>query len=170
MANLARWDPYSDTMSLREAMDQLFQNALIGFGPWQGSSGQQRTNASFPIDLTENDDNFVVKASLPGMDPNDLEVMVQDNVLTIQGEMKSEEENKDERYHLRERRWGSFSRSIGLPSNVDAGKVQAEYENGVLCLTLPKTEEAKPRRIQIKGGQQGKQLEGQATSVDVKRK
>ena len=167
MANLARWDPYSDTMSLREAMDQLFQNALIGFGPWQSSGAQQRATA-FPIDLTENDDNFVVKASLPGMDPNDLEVMVQDNVLTIQGEMKSEEEKKDERYHVRERRYGTFARSIALPSSVDAGKVQAEYENGVLRLTLPKTEEAKPRRIQIKGGEHGKQLEGQATPVNVK--
>jgi HSP20 family protein len=168
MANLARWDPYADTMGLREALDQLFQNALIGFGPWQGSGGQLRSNTAFPIDLTENDDSFVVKASLLGLDPNDLEVRVQDNVLTIQGEMKSEEEKKDERYHLRERRWGTFARIIALPSNVDSSKVQAEYENGVFFLTLPKTEEAKPRRIQIKGGEQGKQLEGQASAVNVK--
>lgn len=168
MANLARWDPYAETLSLREAMDQLFQNALIGFGPWQSNAGQMRSNAGFPIDLTENADNFIVKAALPGMDPNDLEVTVQDNVLTIQGEMKGEEEKKDERYHVRERRWGTFARSIALPSSVDAGRVQAEYENGILCLTLPKTEEAKPRRIQIKGGEHDKQIESQATAVNVK--
>ena len=104
-----------------------------------------------PLDMTENEDNIMVKASIPGVKPEDLEVTVNGDVLTIKGEMKADEEKHDERYHLRERRWGSFARSISLPAPVKADAVDAEYDNGVLILTLPKTEEVKPKRITIKG-------------------
>lgn len=163
MANLARWDPFDDMVTLRDAMGQLFENALIDFRPWQTTGTRQ--GATFPVDVTENDDNYMVKASLPGLKPEDLDVTVQENVVTIKGEIKAEEENKDERYHVRERRWGSFQRSIMLPTGVDANNVQADYENGILKLTLPKTQEAKPRRIQIQGG--GRTLEGQSKQVNV---
>ncbi len=160
--NMQRWDPFREMVSLREAMDSLFENALIT--PFSG--GQQGTQAGYlPLDVTENEDNFVVKASLPGVNPEDIEVTVNGDVLTIKGEMKQEQENQNERYHLRERRWGSFARSVSLPTPIKADAIQADYQNGVLALTLPKAEEAKPKRITIRGGQQQNQqvLEGQAT-------
>ena len=147
MANMVRWDPFNEMMTLRDAMDQLFENALIGTGP--RSAGQQANGWGLPVDVTEDEDNYVVKASVPGINPDDLDISVLDNVLTIKGEVKADEEKKDQRYHMRERRWGSFSRSITLPTAVKADGVQAEYNNGELRLTLPKTEEVKPKRISI---------------------
>jgi HSP20 family protein len=165
MANLTRWDPYNDMISLRDAMDQLLENALISFGRTTG--GQRSSMAfAFPVDITEQDDHYIVKASLPGIKPEDLDITVQDNLLTIQGEMQAEEEKKEERYHLRERRWGSFARSIALPTGVDANNVQAEYENGILTLTLPKSQEARPKHISVKGGAE-KTIEGQSTSFNT---
>ncbi len=160
--NMMRWDPFREMVSLREAMDSLFENALIT--PFGG--GQQGSQSAYlPLDVTENEDNFVVKASLPGVNPEDIDVTVNGDVLTIKGEIKQEQENQNERYHLRERRWGSFSRSVSLPTQIKTDAVQAEYQNGVLTLTLPKADDVKPKRIAIKGGQQQNQqvLEGQAT-------
>jgi HSP20 family protein len=162
MANIVRWDPFREMVTLREAMDSLFENAMIT--PLTG--GQQTMGGNLPLDVTENEDNFVVKASVPGIDPNDLDITVNADVLTIKGEMKAEQEKQGERYHLRERRWGSFARSISLPAPVKADAVEADYHNGVLTLTLPKTEEVKPKRITIKGqgtGNGTKYVEGQAT-------
>ena len=162
MANIVRWDPFREMVTLREAMDSLFENAMIT--PLTG--GQQQMGGNLPLDVTENEDNFVVKASVPGIDPNDLDITVNADVLTIKGEMKAEQEKQGERYHLRERRWGSFTRSINLPAPVKADAVEADYHNGVLTLTLPKTEEVKPKRITIKGqgtGNGTKYVEGQAT-------
>ena len=163
MANLSRWDPFNDMVSLRDVMDQLFENALVGFGPSGGNQG--RSGWYVPVDVTETDDSFVVEASLPGLNPDDLNITVQENVLTIAGEAGGENEKKEQRYHLRERRWGSFSRSITLPTVVNASDVQAEYTNGVLRLTLPKAEEAKPKRIQIKAGGQQRMIEGSSQRV-----
>ncbi len=160
--NMMRWDPFREMVSLREAMDSLFENALIT--PY-GSGQQGSQSAYLPLDVTENEDNFVVKASVPGVNPEDIDVTVNGDVLTIKGEMKQEQENQNERYHMRERRWGSFSRSVSLPTQIKSDAVQAEYQNGVLTLTLPKADEVKPKRIAIRGGQQQNQqvLEGQAT-------
>ncbi len=160
MANMVRWDPFREMVSLREAMDSLFENALI-----QSDMGaQQRGPWGLPLDVTENEDNIVVKASVPGVNPEDLDVTVNGDVLTIKGQVKSDEEKKSERYYLRERRFGSFERSFTLPAPVKPDAVEAEYQNGVLTLTLPKSEEVKPKRIAIKGSQQGQKsqmLEGQ---------
>ena len=163
MANITRWDPFSEMLSLREAMDSLFENAMIG--PWSGRSAESQGTFGLPLDITENEDNFVVQASVPGVKPEDIEVTVNGETLTIKGEMKADEEKKGERYHLRERRWGSFQRSVTLPAPIKADQVDAAYNNGVLTLTLPKTEEVKPKRIQIKGAQatgQPRMIEGQA--------
>jgi HSP20 family protein len=162
MANLARWDPFREMMTLREAMDSLFENALVG--QWSNGQPGERQAADFglPLDVSENEDNFVIKASVPGVNPEDIEVTVNGDVLTIRGEMKQEQEKNNERYHMRERRFGTFARSVSLPAAVKADQVEAEYHNGVLMLTLPKTEEVKPKRIQIKGSNQPKQIEGQA--------
>jgi HSP20 family protein len=159
MANrsMQTWDPFREMVTLRDAMDSLFENALI-----QPSGGSRGTAGQYlPVDLMEKGDNFVVRVSLPGINPDDLNVTVVENVLTIQGEVRSDEQEKDTRYHVRERRWGAFSRQIALPTSVDANAVQADYNNGVLTLTLPKSEEAKPKRIQIQANGH-KVIEGQA--------
>ena len=107
-------------------------------------------NWSVALDVVENDDEFVIKASLPGINPDDLEITFIDGKLTIKGEVTEEEKVEEARYHLRERRFGSFSRSIKLPSGIDSEKIDAKYESGVLELHLPKVEEVKPKKITIK--------------------
>lgn len=144
MADLIRWDPYRDLVTMRELMDRVFDRSLSNVT----SSGW---DLNLALDVIENPDEFVVKASIPGINPDDLDITYNDRTLTIKGELKESKEISEERYHLRERRFGSFARSINLPTNIDADQIAANYESGVLELHLPKTEEAKPRRIQVKG-------------------
>jgi HSP20 family protein len=151
---LARWDPFQEMISLRNAVDRLFDTT---FG--LSSLTTQPVTWGLALDVIEKDDEFLVKASIPGINPDDLEITFTDNVLTIKGETKAEEEFKDANYHLRERRFGSFARSISLGSRIVADKIQANYENGVLTLHLPKAEEVKPKRITIKPT---KMIEGKA--------
>lgn len=142
---LMRWEPFRELITLREAMDRLFDEAftrplslLEGWG-------------SLPlIDMYQTDNEVVVKATLPGVKPEDLHITVTGDVLTIKGEVKAEEEVKNATYHLRERRYGTFSRSIPLPVPVVADKAKAEFENGILTLTLPKAEEVRPKTITVK--------------------
>ncbi len=103
-----------------------------------------------PLDVIETEDRFIVKASIPGVDPDDLDITFSDNILTIQGEIKAESEETEGRYLLRERRFGLFQRSIALPERVEADKIEATYKDGVLILSIPKVEEIKPRRISVK--------------------
>ena len=112
---------------------------------------------ALPVDVVESDDAYIVKASLPGVDPDDINITYDNHILTLTTEVRAEEEKKEERYLLRERRYGSFTRSITLPNQVDASKIDANFDAGVLTLTLPKAEEMKPRRIQI---QARKTIEG----------
>jgi HSP20 family protein len=142
-------------IQLRNAVDRLFDSTV-------NPLSAQPTTWGLALDVVEKDDEFLVKASVPGVNPDDLEITFTDNVLTIQGETKSEEEVKDARYHLRERRFGSFSRSISLGSRIAADKIQADYENGVLILHLPKAEEVKPKRINI---HTAKMIEGKVRDV-----
>jgi HSP20 family protein len=107
-------------------------------------------NLGLPLDVSENEDGFVVKASVPGINPDDVEITFEEDVLTIKGEVAEESEVEEVNYHLRERRSGSFGRSIRFPVDVDAEAVEATYENGVLTLNVPKVEEVKPKRIEIK--------------------
>jgi HSP20 family protein len=102
------------------------------------------------LDVAEKGDVFTVKASLPGISPDDLNVTLEDNVLTIQGEVKEDETIEESNYHIRERRTGSFSRSVRFPVPVESDKVEAEFENGVLTLSIPKAEAVKPKRIAVK--------------------
>ena len=170
MSNLTRWDPFREMMNLRSAMDRLFDDAFFGSrSNWMERSGLDASVWDLALDVAETNDEYVVKASLPGMNPDDLDVTLNNNVLTIQGEIKEEKEDKpsdDRRYHLRERRYGSFSRSISLPSTVNADAIQANFEAGVLTLHLPKVEEAKPRRIEVRSGQ--KMIEGKAVDIASK--
>jgi HSP20 family protein len=102
------------------------------------------------VDLLQTDDEIIVKATMPGLDPDDLDIQITGDTLTLRGETKKEDEIKEAKYHLRERRYQSFSRSLRLPNTVVAEKAQAEMKNGVLTLTLPKAEEVKPKVISVK--------------------
>jgi HSP20 family protein len=149
MADIVRWDPFREAVSLREAMDRLFNESFLR--PWGDSwsllPGEAR---GVPLDMYETDKDVVVKASVPGMKPEDIQVTVTDDVLTIKGELKAEQEIKRENYHMQEHRYGSFQRSVRLPAPVKSDKAEAVFENGVLTLTLPKTEEVQPRLIKVK--------------------
>jgi HSP20 family protein len=141
-----RWDPFREAVSLRDAMNALFQESVVRPS---GLIGQGGGPAALPLDLSENENEFVVKASLPGVRPDDVQITVHGDTLVIQGESRAVEEKKGERWHLRERRFGTFQRAVTLPTPVNSEKAQAQFEHGVLTLVLPKSEEAKPRQIKI---------------------
>jgi HSP20 family protein len=154
---LTRWDPFQEMLNLRRTVDRLFDNVSPDHD-WS-----QPTLWGLAVDVVENKDDFIVKASIPGINPDDLEVSYADDTLTIKGEIKSDNEVKDNQYHLRERRYGSFSRSISLPTKIKGDAIDASYQNGVLSLRLPKAEEVKPKRIAIMVGDQ-KMIEGKVKS------
>ena len=144
MSNLTRWEPVREMMTLREAMDRLFDDAFTR--PLSLREGW----SSPAIDMYQTDNDLVVKAALPGFKADDVQINVTGDLLTIRGEMKHEEEQKDKSWHIREHRWGSFERSVPLPTNVVADKAQADFDNGILTITLPKAEEVKPKTITVK--------------------
>lgn len=146
MTSLMRWEPFGEMRSLREHMDRLFDDFFRGsrLVPWEGPE------LGFPLDVYETEDSLVVKASLPGVKPEEVDISVTGDILTIKGETKSEEEVKREDYHRRELRYGSFCRSVPLPTGVEHGKADAVFDQGILTVTLPKTAEAKPKTIKVK--------------------
>ena len=145
MSNLIRWEPAREMMTLREAMDRLFDDAFTRPLSIAGNGW-----AVPAVDMYQTDNEVVVKAALPGMKADDVQLNVTGEVLTIKGEIKQKDEVKEKAYHLREQRWGSFERSVILPTDVVADKAKADFENGILTITLPKAEEAKPKSISIK--------------------
>jgi HSP20 family protein len=144
MSSLVRWEPFREMMSLRDVMDRLVDDAYIR--PRNGLGAV----AAPAIDMIENEDEIVVQATLPGIKPEEVNLTITGDVLTIRGETKSEQNEERDNYIIRERRFGSFSRSIPLPTTVVADKAKAEFENGILTLSLPKAEEVKPKTISIK--------------------
>src|SRR5512136_3061603 len=142
MAELVRWSPARDMVSLREAMDRLFEESFLR--PDLFGAGETPASA-LPLDMFETENDVVVKASVPGVKPEDIDVTVTGDLLTIKGEFKLEENVEKENFIRRERRYGSFSRSLALPTAVNVDKATAEFENGVLKLKLPKSEEVKPK-------------------------
>jgi HSP20 family protein len=162
MSNLTRWDPFREMMSLRNAMDRMFDDPFFGLR----SDWGEQVNWGLALDVAETEDNFVVKASLPGIKPDDLDITYNNNTLTIKGQVQEEKDSEERHYHLRERRYGSFTRSITLPGSVKADAIEANYDSGVLTLTLPKVEEAKPRRIAVK--QVAKMIEGKVKDIASK--
>ena len=145
MSNLTRWEPAREMMTLREAMDRLFDDAFT-----QPLSMRDGWSASTPaVDMYQTDDEIVVKASLPGFKADEVQINVTGDVLTLKGEVKHEEEKNNKSWHIREQRWGSFQRSVALPTNVVSDKAKAEFENGILTITLPKAEEVRPKTITI---------------------
>jgi HSP20 family protein len=143
---IVRWEPFRDLMTTQREFDRLFKEA---FNPFFGESDLSTRTWAPPVDIYENENDIVLKAELPGVDPKDVEVRVEDNTLYLKGERKFEKEVKEENYHRVERSYGSFARSFSLPNSINAEKVKAEYKDGLLTLTLPKREEAKPKTIKI---------------------
>jgi len=158
MSNLTRWDPFREMANWRSMVDRMFDNSF--WGPL--ANWTEPASWNLALDVSETKDEFLVKASLPGINPDDLEITYDNNVLSIQGEVKEDKENGDQHFHLRERRYGSFYRSITLPSSVKADAIKAAYDSGVLTLHLPKSEEAKPKRIAIHSEGVPKMIEGKA--------
>jgi len=150
---LTRWDPFQEMLNLRRTVDRLFDNVSTDHELAQPSLW------GLAVDVVENKDDFIIKASVPGINPDDLDISYADDTLTIKGEIKSDNEVKENQYHLRERRYGSFTRSISLPTKIKGDAIEASYQNGVITLRLPKAEEVKPKRIAIKVGDQ-KMIEG----------
>ncbi len=144
MTNLTRWEPFSDLLTVRKQMDDIFDAFFTR--PITNGDGW-----SMPlVDLYQTDDDVIVKATLPGVDAKDLDIQVTGEALTLRAEVRHEEEKKDKRYHLREQRYSAFSRTLALPVPVVADKAEAEMKNGVLTLRLPKAEEVKPKSIAVK--------------------
>jgi HSP20 family protein len=155
MANLVRWDPLGEMWSLRQAMDRLFEDAWVR--PWGMGTNGNRSSDGAPVhalnvDLYETADNLVITAPVPGVRPEDIEITVQGDVLTIKGETHSQKDADEEHYHVQERRYGRFFRQVALPKSVKSDAAEARFENGELRLTLPKAEEAKERKIAITTG------------------
>lgn len=147
MADITRWEPFGELMSLREAMDRLFEESLVRPRHFLAPFFTE----GVAVDMYQTDDDVVVKATVPGVKPEELEISVTGDVLTIRGEVKQEEEIKKENYIRQERRYGAFCRQLPLPVSVNVDKAKAEFENGILHLVLPKAEEVKPKAIKIKG-------------------
>ena len=147
MANLVRWEPFRDLVSLRDAMDRLFEESFVRPA---GSLAYPSDVGALAIDIYDDGDNIMVKSALPGVQPDDVEINVTGDTLTISGETKVEDDVKDENYIRRERRYGSFCRSFTLPTPIVADKAAAEFKDGILTLSLHKAEQAKPKTITVK--------------------
>lgn len=146
MSNLIRWEPAREMMTLREAMDRLFDDAFTR--PLSIRDGWSMPTPA--IDMYQTDNEVVVKASIPGIKTEEVQINITGDVLTLKGEMKQDEERKEKAWHIREQRFGSFERSVALPTAVRTDKAEAVFENGILTITLPKADEVKPRTINIK--------------------
>ena len=146
MSNLTRWEPVRDMMTLREAMDRLFDDAFTR--PLSVRDGWSMSSPA--IDIYQTDNEVVVKASIPGIKAEEVQINITGDVLTLKGEVNQEEERKDRAWHIREHHFGSFERSVALPTAVKSDKAEAVFENGILTITLPKADEVKPRTINIK--------------------
>ena len=142
-----RWHPFTDLMSLRQAMDRLFEDSFVR--PSRALVGIGEVGAPAP-DIYQAPDEIVVKGVLPGLKPEDVSIDITGDTLTIKGESKVEQEIKREDYLYRERRYGAFSRTVILPGGLRSNKAEATMEDSVVTLTIPKAEEVKPKAISIK--------------------
>jgi HSP20 family protein len=149
---ITRWDPFREVASLQNRVNSLFRDFT------EGESSMTTANFVPAVDVYEDAQKVVLKLEVPGIEEKDLDVRVENNTLTIKGERKFDKEEKEENFHRIERRYGSFVRTFKLPNTVDAEKVEASYEKGILKITLAKRAEAKPRQIKVGIGQ--KTLQG----------
>ncbi|MBX7106623.1 MAG: Hsp20/alpha crystallin family protein [Gemmataceae bacterium] len=148
MTRLQKFEPFREMMSLRDAFNSLVEGSFVRPGMLAMPAAEEGV-APLPLDISETPEEYVVKASLPGVKPEDVEVSVHDDLLTIRGETKFEEEKKEKNWVMRERRAGMTQRTVRLASPVRTEKAVARFENGVLTLALPKTEVTPPRKIKV---------------------
>jgi len=147
--SMIRWDPFDDLASLRESMDKLFDEFF---------TRRPDRRAGVPvawqpaIEAYETENDIVVRAELPGIDPNNVEITVAQDALTIKGEARSEQEDKRRNYYRRELRYGAFVRSLALPAGVQGDQAKASYKNGILEIRVPKSERAKPKTVKVEVG------------------
>jgi HSP20 family protein len=160
---LVRWNPWGELFDLHSQMDQLFQSLTTD----TPSNGGQFTN--LPVDIKQSDDAYTIEASVPGFRPEDVEVTFDDGVLTIRGQHRWEQEQKQGSYVRRERKMSSVMRQISMPAEVRADEITANFEHGVLTITVPRAQKAQPKRIQVQttstphGGQV---IEGQSQRAE----
>ncbi len=144
---LSRWEPFRGAATLQEQVNRLFGNVL------EHSAGETNLTSWAPaVDIYETEQELVVKADLPDVDPKDLDIRVENNILTIRGERKFEKKVNEDNYLRVERAYGAFSRSFSLANSANSEAIKADYQNGVLTLTVPKREEAKPKQIKVNVG------------------
>ncbi len=142
------WNPFREMVSLRNAMDSMFEESFARpLGEWPESA---RTGLPISLDMYEKSNTLIIQANLPGLKAEDIDISVSGNALIIKGEFKSEEEERHDNVHIMERCFGKFQRTVALPESVDTDNVEAVFEDGVLKLSLPKSEEAKPKQISVK--------------------
>jgi HSP20 family protein len=156
MAIMTRWDPFQDLRSAQDEVDQMSPMLAhaLGLHTQQQGSGQATTAAWAPaLDISERKDAYLVTVELPGVEADDLQVTLEDGLLTIQGERHFAHDSSEQQFHRVERRYGAFRRSITLPAHVMAEGIEASADNGVLQILVPKMEEATPKRIQVRPGQ-----------------
>jgi HSP20 family protein len=161
--SVIKYDPFRELRGLQDEMNRLFMNNVSR----GADEGFARGAWSPSVDIFENKDQIVLEAELPGLKPEEVDISIENNVLTIHGERKFEKKDETDNFHRVERSYGSFTRSFTLPPTVSSENADAQFENGVLRLTLAKREEAKPRRIEIKAGSgeaQPKTIDTQAKS------
>ena len=158
---IVRWEPLRELGSLQNEMNRLFNTVFDA--PPGGNGGTLRRWVP-AMDLVETDDHFVLRADLPGMSQDDVNIELEDTTLTISGERKAEHESSGEGYYRVERAFGAFSRQLTLPDGVDAGHIEAHFDKGVLEVRIPKPEERKPRKISIGVGDAPKTIDAETTS------
>ena len=149
---IVRWNPSRELLNVEREFNKLFNNFNSRFGLFDREDDSEYDNAVWmPLtDISEDKDNFVLKLDLPGISKNDLKISYSDGQLSISGERKQEKETKDSKYHRVERAYGKYYRSFTLPSKIQEDKIDAEFEDGQLIITVPKAEEIKPKEISIK--------------------
>jgi HSP20 family protein len=153
MTTMMRWDPFQDLRSAQDEMAQMSPMLAHALGLPARQQGSATATAWAPaLDISERKDAYLVTVELPGLKPEDLDITMEDGLLTIQGERQFTAESSEQQFHRIERRYGAFRRSITLPAHVMAEGIQASFEDGVLQILVPKAEEAKPKRIQVRPG------------------
>ena|SRR5437870_971636 len=147
MANITRYDPFGEMVTLRHAMDRLFEDSYVSPLTWRTLDGEMLSPA---LDVHQTSDDIIVQAALPGLEADDVDITITGQTLTIRGEFKADEKVSRDQYLYRERRYGSFNRQLQLPVRVQGDAATATFEDGLLTLRIPKVEEVKPRQIQVK--------------------
>jgi len=149
--NLIKWEPFGELVSLRQAMDRLLEDSFV-----TPSHAFGRLNAVMPVDMYQTENEVVVKAAVPGVKPEEIDISITGDTLCIKGEKKADEKIKREDYIYQEHRYGAFSRTVVLPGGLDTSKAEASFEEGILTLTIPKSEEVKPKQIKVKAKKEAK--------------